>query len=93
MVSLEPATAPAPQSDLSPYQFAKKVEQDVDGHVRPLLQKDGGDLDIVDIKDRIVYCRLAGACAGCAGASQTLKMMVENRLKEPVDEAIRVVQV
>ncbi|HUT10768.1 MAG TPA: iron-sulfur cluster assembly scaffold protein [Thermoguttaceae bacterium] len=80
-----------PPSNLSPYQFAKKIEQAIELYVRPMLQKDGGDVEIVDIKETLVYCRLAGACAGCAGASQTLKMLVERTLKEMVDERIRVI--
>jgi NifU-like protein len=88
---LEPsAEADAP---LSPYQFAKKVDKVVDEYVRPMLQRDGGDLEIVDIKEALVYCRLKGACAGCAGAIQTLKLMVERTLKDRVDERIRVIEV
>ena len=81
------------QPSLSPYQFSKKVEKAIDEYVRPLLVKDGGDLEIMDIKDTLVYCRLGGACAGCAGANQTLKMMVERTLKDMVDERIRVIAV
>ncbi len=81
------------QPALSPYQFAKKIEQALDGHIRPTLQKDGGDLEIVDIKDMLVYCRLKGACAGCVGASQTLKAFVEQVLKDEIDERIKVIQV
>ena len=78
---------------LSPYQFNKKVEKAIEEYVRPMLQQDGGDLEIVDIKDTLVYCRLSGACAGCAGAAQTLRMMVEGTLKDNVDRRIRVIQV
>ena len=78
---------------LSPYQFSKRIEAAVDEYIRPMLAQDGGDVEIIDIKDTLVYCRLAGACAGCAGAAQTLKMMVEKTLKEVVDERIRVVEV
>ena len=81
------------ESDLSPYQFIKKVEKAVDEYVRPMLQKDGGNLEIMDIKDTLVYCRLGGRCAGCPGASQTLKMMVEKTLKDMVDERVRVIAV
>lgn len=92
--TLEPArTAASEQSTISPYQFAKKIEKAIDEHIRPMLHRDGGDMEIVDIKDALVYCRLAGACSGCAGAGQTLKMMVERTLKEVVDERIRVIQV
>ena len=94
----EPAGAPPGHlaekgPSLSPYQFAKSVEKAMDEYVRPMLQRDGGDVEIIDIKGTRVYCRLVGACAGCAGASQTLKMMVERTLKEMVDERIRIVEV
>ncbi|MBU0717579.1 MAG: iron-sulfur cluster assembly scaffold protein [Planctomycetes bacterium] len=78
---------------LSPYQFAKKIEQAMDEFIRPMLQKDGGDVEIVDIKDTLVYCRLQGACATCIGASQTLKGLVEQALKNEVDERVKVIQV
>jgi NifU-like protein len=81
------------EAALSPYQFSKKVEKAMDEYIRPMLQKDGGDVEIIDIKDTLVYCRLAGACAGCAGASQTLKMLVEQTLKELVNERVRVIAV
>jgi len=81
------------QPALSPYHFAKKVEKAVDEYIRPSLRMDGGDIEIVDIKGNLVYCRLDGACAGCMGASRTLKMMVERTLKDTVDETIRVIQV
>jgi NifU-like protein len=88
---LGPASSPEDEL-LSPYQFAKKVERVVDEYVRPMLQKDGGDVEIVDIKDLLVYCQLQGACHGCAGATMTLKLMIEKTLKERVDERIRVIQ-
>ena len=47
----------------------------------------------MDIKDTLVYCKLSGACAGCAHAGQTMKLMVERTLKEKVDEQIRVIAV
>ena len=78
---------------LSPYQFSKKIEKAMDEYIRPMLQKDGGDVEIVDIKDILVYCRLKGACAGCAGAGWTLKIMVEKTLKEVVDERCRVIEI
>ena len=89
------AVKPAHRADdepLSPYQFAKKVERVVEVYVRPMLQKDGGDVEIVDIKDLLVYCQLQGACHGCAGATMTLKLMIEKTLKERVDDRIRVIQ-
>ena len=85
------ATAEGPA--LSPYQFSKKVEQTLHDYIQPLLRRDGGDVEIIDIKDTLIYCRLTGSCQGCAGASQTLRMLVEQNLKDLVDERIRVVEV
>jgi NifU-like protein len=88
----EPREVPA-TGDLSPFQLGKMVERALDEHIRPLLQKDGGDLELIDIKDKLVYVRLAGACVGCAGAGMTMKLMVEQTLKDIVDERIRVISV
>ncbi len=87
-----PVEAPE-TAEFSPYQFAKKVEKVIDEYVRPSLKADGGDIEVMDIKGTLVYCGLKGACAGCAGATQTMKMMVERVLKDQVDERIRVIEV
>ena len=86
-----PEAPPVPR--LSPYKFAKMVEDVVNSYIRPQLQQDEGDLEIVDIKDSLVYVRFRGACATCAGSDSTLKMMVEQALKDRVDERIRVIAV
>ena len=80
-------------TEFSPFQFSKKVERVIDEFVRPGLKRDGGDIEIVDIKGTIIYCALRGACKGCAGAVYTMKLMVERILKEQVDERIRVIEV
>lgn len=77
----------------SPYQFSKMVEKTLDDYIRPMLQRDGGDLELIDIKDKLIYVRLAGACSDCAGSAQTLKMLVEKTLKERVDDQIRIIQI
>jgi NifU-like protein len=90
------ASAPAdPEApwEVSPYRFAKQVEKAVEDYVRPLLREEGGDIEIVDIKNNLVYCRLNGACNGCRGSAQTLKLAVERTLKDTVDHRIRVIQV
>ncbi|GHT18098.1 nitrogen fixation protein NifU [Planctomycetales bacterium] len=83
----------ASSEKLSPFQFAKKIEKLLDDYLRPMVQKDSGDLELIDIKGTTVYLELRGACAGCAGAGQTLKYLIERTLKEKVDERIRVIQV
>ena len=54
--------------------------------IRPMLQADGGDVELVDVEDGIVKLRLQGACAGCPGAQMTLKMGVERQLKQDIPE-------
>jgi NifU-like protein len=82
-----------PPREMSPFKFAKLVEHVLDEHARPSLAKDGGDIEIVDIKDRVVYVELKGACADCIGSTNTIKMLVEQALKDHIDEKVRVVQV
>jgi Fe-S cluster biogenesis protein NfuA len=68
----------------------KKVETAL-GSIRPYLQADGGDLELVDVDDEnVVFVRLVGACRGCPGATMTLRMGVERILKERVPEVKRV---
>jgi NifU-like protein len=86
-----PASGAKPE--LSPYKFSKEVERVLDEYVRPKLQQDGGDLEVVDIKESIVYVQFTGACSDCIGSSRTLKMLVEQALKDQVAEKIRVVEV
>ena len=63
--------------------------------IRPLLQADGGDIELVSVDEAagIVSVRLQGACKGCPGAAMTLKMGVERFLRERVSEVKEVVAV
>ena len=55
--------------------------------IRPRLQADGGDVELVGVDgEGVVSVRLAGACRGCPGATMTLKMGIERILKEQVPE-------
>lgn len=54
--------------------------------IRPALQADGGDIELVGVKDRVVKVRLKGACAGCPMSQLTLKNFVENILKKNIPE-------
>ena len=67
----------------------EKVEA-VINEIRPLLQGDGGDIELVAVEGGVVKVRLRGACAGCPGAQMTLKMAVERRLKAKIPEVERV---
>lgn len=67
--------------------FKKKVEKALE-QIRPSLQQDGGDLELVEIKEKEVEVKLQGACHGCPMAKLTLKDGVENYLREKVDGEI-----
>ena len=54
--------------------------------VRPLLQADGGDIELVNVVDRKAYVRLSGKCAGCPSAHLTLHIGVEMAIREAVPE-------
>lgn len=61
--------------------------------IRPALQADGGDVELVDVVDGVVKVRLKGACGGCPMAAITLKNGVERVLKEMVPGVKNVVSV
>lgn len=58
--------------------------------VRPNLQADGGDVELVDVVDGVVKVRLKGACHGCPMAAMTLQMGIERFLKKEVPEVAAV---
>lgn len=65
----------------------KEKVQSVIEEIRPNLQADGGDIELVDVtKDGVVKVRLRGACSGCPGAAMTLKNGVERLLKSKIPE-------
>ena len=71
----------------------EKVEE-ILGMVRPMLMRDGGDVELVGVDDDgTVSVKLKGACDGCAMASLTLKMGIEKILKEEIPEVKEVVAV
>ena len=88
------STAPSGQefATASPYQRAKLIEKTVEEEIRPVLKRDGGDLEIVDIKDNLVYVQLVGACDGCESASLTIETLVEMVLQDRLDPSIKVIQ-
>lgn len=71
----------------------EKVEA-VLAKIRPALQFDGGDVELVDVDDQgVVKVRLMGACSGCPMASMTLKNGIEKALKESIPEVKEVISV
>ncbi len=67
----------------------EKVEQAL-SKVRPSLQADGGDVELVDVADGVVKVKLRGACGGCPMAQMTLKNAIERVIKAEVPGVTRV---
>jgi Fe-S cluster biogenesis protein NfuA len=73
--------------------FNDKVVEVIDS-IRPMLQNDGGDIELVGVDDdNTVRVRLQGACRGCPGAAMTLKMGVERMLQQKLPEVKEVIAV
>jgi len=70
----------------------EKVEA-ILAQLRPALQADGGDVELVDVSEGIVRLKLKGACAGCPMATMTLKHGIERILKEQMPEVKEVIAV
>jgi Fe-S cluster biogenesis protein NfuA len=70
----------------------EKIEAAIN-RVRPALQADGGDVELVEVKDGVVSVRLTGACGGCPMATMTLKNGIERIIREEVPEVKEVVAV
>ncbi len=72
----------------------KEQVEDVLNQIRPGLQADGGDVELVDVEDDgTVKVRLTGACAGCPMSTMTLKSGIERVLKENLSEVKEVINV
>ncbi len=71
----------------------KKIRAIIDNEIRPAVAMDGGDITFEKFEDGVVYLYLQGSCAGCPSSTMTLKMGIENRLKQAVPEVKEVVSV
>jgi Fe-S cluster biogenesis protein NfuA len=67
----------------------KKVQKALD-EIRPSLQADGGDVELVAVEKGVVKVRLQGHCVGCPMSALTLKQGVETHLKKRVPEIMKV---
>lgn len=84
-----------PFKDMTTVQKVKSIDRIIDEHIRPMLMLDGGDMEILDIKDSSdehidVYIRYLGACSGCASGATGTLYAIESVLQEKLDSQIRV---
>ncbi len=68
----------------------EKVSEALD-KIRPLLQRDGGDVQLIDVQENgVVKVKLVGACSGCPMSTMTLKNAIESTIKQEVPEVTAV---
>lgn len=73
---------------LTNIQKIKMIEDVLDREIRPVLKKDGGDIELVDVDGDYVLVSLRGACGSCAKSQTTLKEYVEKKLREQVVDTL-----
>jgi NifU-like protein len=84
---------PLPGEGRSPYHLGRQVEAVIKDVISPQLRKEGGDIELIDIKGYKVYCRLTGQCGSCRSAPATVRLLIEQQLKEQVDSRLQVITV
>ncbi len=88
---------PVDFAQMTVVQKLKAVDKIIDDNIRQMLIMDGGDMEILDIKENgshiDIYIRYLGACSGCASSSTGTLFAIENILKEKLDENIRVLPI
>lgn len=78
---------------MSSAQKILKINKIIETQIAPELQKDGGDIELVDIDGNKVYVKLHGRCSQCRNSILTLKAFVEQTLKDSIDNEIEVINV
>ena len=81
------------ESTLTQTQKILKISKVIEQQISPELQKDGGDIEFVDLDGNKVKVKLTGMCQGCKNAKMTIKSFVESILKDKIDSALEVEQV
>jgi len=83
----------APRKKLTNLQKIKLIQETLDREIKPALQADGGDIELIDIEGNRVLVALRGTCSACSAAEVTLKGYVETKLREFVTEDLVVEEV
>jgi NifU-like protein len=81
------------EKKLTNLQRMQLVSKVMDEEIRPSLQKDGGDIELIDIDGKEVQVALRGSCVGCPSSQLTLRDLVQRRLREAVEPDIMVKEV
>lgn len=81
------------EQKLTPTQWILKVNNVIETQISPELQKDGGDIELVDIKNKTIYVKLKGRCSGCKNSTMTLKSFAEKVLQDSLGSDVVLVEV
>jgi Fe/S biogenesis protein NfuA len=73
--------------------LANRVQQVIDEQINPRIASHGGEVELVDLSDDVLYIRMNGGCQGCAASAATLRLGVEREVKEAVPEIREIVDV
>jgi Fe-S cluster biogenesis protein NfuA len=89
-VLTEAALAPKPLQE-GETDVERRIRDVLDAEIRPSVMMDGGDVSLERFQDGVVYLNMKGSCSGCPSSTMTLKMGIENTLRERVPEVNEVV--
>ncbi len=70
----------------------RMIERVIDEEVRPILRRDGGDVELIDVQGNKVVVRLIAPCDGCYASAMTVRELVEEKLRELVDPLLEVLE-
>ncbi len=74
-------------------QKIKLIEEILEQEIKPVLKKDGGNIELIDLDEDIIYVKLRGACANCMTSQVTIKSFIENKIQELVSPELTVKEV
>ncbi|MCD6224280.1 MAG: Fe-S cluster assembly protein NifU [Deltaproteobacteria bacterium] len=74
-------------------QKIKLIEEILEQEIKPVLKKDGGNIELIDLDGDIIYVKLRGACANCMTSQVTIKNFIENKIQELVSPELIVKEV
>ncbi|MEQ8169710.1 MAG: Fe-S cluster assembly protein NifU [Candidatus Eremiobacterota bacterium] len=90
-LAIKRETSPVKKKKLTNIQRMLLIQETIDRDIKPSLQIDGGDIELIDVDGKDVYVSLRGACTNCPSAGFTLKSFVEAKLREFVGEELNVI--
>jgi len=93
IVAKKPTPLVSEAPHLTNLQIIHKVEELINTRIRPALQHDGGDLELVDIDHNTVYVTLKGACATCPSSTVTMRQFIEKELRKEISPSMRLEEV